>query len=86
MYRGDWGSKLLFKARSGTLEVKGSSRDEQDQYCSLCIGEEETIEHLIVACDRYEEERQGLLASVVEIIGEEEWHSRLEEEDGEVPC
>lgn len=30
-YRGDWGSKLLFKARTGTLEVKGRSREDQDQ-------------------------------------------------------
>ncbi len=28
---GDWGSKLLFKARSGTLEVNGMNRDGGSQ-------------------------------------------------------
>ena len=79
---GDWGSKLLFKARSGTLEVKGRNRDEQDKNCSLCIGEKETIEHLIVECSKYEEQRRRLVGSVISVIGAEEWQRRLDEKDG----
>lgn len=33
---GDWGSKLLFKARSVTLEVNGRNREEQMQGCQAC--------------------------------------------------
>ena len=44
---GDWGSKLLFKARSGILEVMGKNREEQDKNCRLHDGEIEAIEHLI---------------------------------------
>lgn len=50
----------------------------------LSRGEGNHIEHLIVACNRYEEETQRLIASVVEINGEEDWNNRLEEEDGRI--
>ena len=83
-YQGDWGGKLLFKARSGTLEIKGRNRDGQDQNCHYCPGERETIEHLIVACRGYEAERQRLITSVANYIGQEEWANRLGEEDGGV--
>ena len=65
-------------------EVKGRSRDEQDQNCRYCSGEKETQEHLIVACRGYETESQRLITSVVYCIGEEEWANRLAEEDGGV--
>ena len=78
---GDWGSKLLVKARTGTLEVKARSRDEQDQDCSFCRGERETVEHFIVECRRYEQQRATLLEAVVGIIGESEWEVRREEGD-----
>lgn len=78
---GDWGSRLLVKTRTGTLEVKARNRDEQDQDCSSCRGVRETIEHFLVECDRYEEEREGLIGSVKAAIGEQEWRRRLEEEE-----
>ena len=81
-HTGDWGSRLLFKARSGTLEVNGRKREEQEQSCSFCVGVKETIEHLIVECDGYEGERKQLKEKVIAIIGEEEWYRRLEEGDG----
>ena len=80
---GDWGSKLLFKARTGTLEVKGRNRDDQqDKNCSFCVGEKETIEHLIVECDKYNEQRRRLIDAVITVIGKEEWERRQGEEDG----
>ena len=79
---GDWGSKLLFKARTGTLELNGRNRDEQEQSCGLCEGVKETVEHMVVVCDRYEEERRQLVEGITEIIGEEEWSKRLDEVDG----
>lgn len=73
---GDWGSKLLFKARTGTLEVKGRNRDITDRECKFCIGERETIEHIIVECKKYDEERKVLIEKVEGIIGKEEWQKR----------
>ena len=58
------------------------NRDDQDQDCTFCTGERETIEHFIVECRKYEEERHRLISSVVEVIGEEEWNRRVEEEEG----
>ena len=79
---GDLGSKLFYKARVRTLEVKGRNREGEDQRCNSCRTEEiESIEHLIVECRGYEEQRERLIAAVVEVIGEEEWARRLEEEE-----
>lgn len=79
---GDWGSKLLLKARTGTLDLNGRNRDVQEQSCSLCVRVKETVEHMMVECVRYEEERRILIAEITETIGEEEWNKRLDEEDG----
>ena len=80
-HSGDWGSKLLVKARTGTLEVQARNRDQLDQNCSFCRGQRETIEHFLVECHKYEEQRSKLIKSITAVIGEEEWHRRIEEED-----
>lgn len=69
-YQGDWGSKLLFKLRTGSKWERLAGPKLQ----LLCRGEGNHIEHLIVACTRYEEERQRLTASVVEI----KWRREME--------
>ena len=81
-HNGDWGSRLLVKARTGTLEVLARNRDGIDQDCSCSSGVRETIGHLVVECDRYEEERDRLIGHIKTVIGVEEWTSRLEEENG----
>ena len=78
---GDWGSRLLVKARTGTLEVKARNREEADQSCSSCTGVRETVEHFIVECTRHEEERGRLIRSIKSVIGEQEWLRRIEEEE-----
>ena len=81
-HNGDWGSRLLVKARTGTLEVLARNREGIDQDCSCSNGVRETIGHLVVECDRYEEERDRLIGHIKTVIGVEEWTSRLEEENG----
>ncbi len=71
-HKGDWGSNLLFRARTGTIEVNGRKREEQKQSCSFCIGVKETAEHVIMECDGYEEKRSQLKEKVKAIISEEE--------------
>ena len=78
---GDWGSRLLVKTRTGTLEVKARDREERDQGCSSCRDVRETVEHFLVECVRYEREREMLIGSVKAMIGEQEWYRRLGEEE-----
>ena len=80
-YQGDWASKLLFKARSGTLEVNARNRDKNEQQCRLCGEVKETVEHFIIECDTYRTQRQLLDRQVAEILGREEWEERKELED-----
>ena len=70
------------KARTGTVKVNARGRDELDHKCSRCRGVRETIEHFVVECGRYEEERGKLIGSVQEVIGEQGWYRRIEEEEG----
>ena len=75
---GDWSSRLLVKVRTGTLEVKARNREEENQDCSSCSrGVRETVEHFLVECDRYDEERAWLIRKVMEEIGQLEWDRRL---------
>ena len=41
----------------------------------------ETVEHFLVECTRYEEERGKLITSIKTVIGEQEWLRRIEEEE-----
>ena len=61
------------KARTGTLELKTRNRDEQDQSCSFCRGQQKTIEHFLVECGLYEEERSRLIKSITAIVRVKEW-------------
>lgn len=81
---GDWGSKLLYKARTGTLELNGRNREVENQKCSCRTQVKETVEHFIVECDKYNGQRSTLINSVETVIGRTEWHRRLEEEDGAI--
>ena len=86
-HTGDWGSRLLFKARTGTLEVNGKSRDGGSQLCDCGSGDTETVEHLLVACRNYDRERERLVRAVVTVIGEEEWDRRADRRRaGSVHC
>ncbi len=49
-----------------------SRTTQEDQDCSLCLGERETVEHFIVECRKFEEEeeeRHRLITLVVEPTG-----------------
>ena len=80
-YHGEWASKLLFRARSGTLEVDGRNRNGQEQGCKLCGEEKETLEHLVIECEGYKEERRLLDREIEMVVGEREWSRRKESED-----
>ena len=86
-YDGSWKSRLLFKARSNSLEVN-ERRNRwlgEQQYCLKCSrrGDEvtETLEHLIKECPWYEDERREYERSVIERIGDQEWERIREGEE-----
>ena len=63
-YDGNWEAKLLFKARSNTVEINSSLHRWKNvsKFCEKCMKKgieiEETLEHLLVECDHYKEERK----------------------------
>jgi len=83
-YDGSFEGKLLFRARSGSLEVNGrtyrwNGGREDCQNC--CYGGKETIEHFMIECNRYEEERAGLIQVIQGLVGQELWHEIQDRED-----
>ncbi|KAF2359977.1 hypothetical protein FHG87_009263 [Trinorchestia longiramus] len=44
-------------------------------------GVEETVEHLVLECSKYEQERESLMDVVHEQCGENKWNARCVEED-----
>lgn len=78
-YNGDWGSSLLFKARSGSLELNSrtyrynENRDKKCRMCNLDNGVDETIHHVMIECTGYEEPRDWLRNKIHETMGEGEF-------------
>ena len=75
-YDGSYGSDLLFKARTKSLELNSRVYRWTNGGSKTCIvcesGEDETIEHMITECDRYVDARARMLNIVKEQIGVEE--------------
>ena len=68
-YDGSWEGKLLFKARSDSLELNGRIGDWRGipTNCTKCGEERETLEHLLLECEWYEEERIYLENKIKEL-------------------
>lgn len=84
-YDGSWGSKLLCKARTGSLELRsrvGMWNGDGTTLCGKCEGNhEETLSHFMLQCPHYGNERQGFLEMVRELVGGEEWTNTEEMEE-----
>ena len=51
-YDSSWGSVLLFRVRSNSLRLRWRERFcGGDVRCSMCGGEEETLEHFLEECE-----------------------------------
>ena len=76
-YDGSLGSSLLFKARTKSLEVNGRTyrwANEGSKICQKCVGGiDETVEHFMLLCLRYEEERDHLLGVVAQEVSVDQW-------------
>ena len=76
-YDGSFGSQLLFKARTQSLEVNARTyrwSESGVRMCEQCDrGVDESVLHVVLECERYDRERQRLLDSVVQLVGQDEW-------------
>ena len=81
LYDGSYGSELLFKARSQSLEVNARTyrwNSDGSKLCKMCdSGSEETVYHVIVECTMYEYERSVFIEKLSEEGGDRiirEWY------------
>ena len=84
-YNGDWGSSLLFKARSNSLEVNDRTyrfRESRDRNCMVCnMRVRETLDHLFVECPAYEQARDGVTRDFKDLLGENEFREIISSDD-----
>jgi hypothetical protein len=87
--RGDKASELLFKARTGDLEVNAKIHrwtPGLEKFCEVCKkNEEETVQHMIAECIGYNEEREQAMLEITELWGKkytDSWEQL--EQDGQV--
>ena len=68
VYDGSFGSELLFKVRSQSLEVNARTyrwNEDGSKECKVCaMGVDESVYHMIVECAEYERERQEFMTNV----------------------
>ena len=57
-YDGSFGGNLLFRVRTKSLEVKSRVSRWKNGECKMCMmyekGVDETVEHLMLECERYD--------------------------------
>ena len=74
-YDGSFGSSLLFKARSGSLELNSRTYRWNENQTKLCIkcneGVEEDLSHVVIHCEKYDCARDVFILKVA--IGRERW-------------
>ena len=84
-YNGNWASSLLFKARTNSLELRSRVyrfEGNGDKTCLACnMGCEETVHHIIVECQAYEEVRVSAIADYVGSIGRDKFNRVISRED-----
>ena len=84
-YDGSYEGKLLFRARTGSLELNGRTYrwNGGRENCESCgRGVKETIEHFLIECDRYQAERDKFMREMQALLGQEKWQEVKSLEDG----
>ena len=83
-YDGSFESTFLFKARTGSLEVKSRTYRwslDNSKICATCKKEEENIQHLLAECEGYSAEREVFMGEIVDVIGQRKWDEISTSED-----
>ena len=85
-YDGSMASELLFKARTKSLELNSRTykwNDEGSKVCNKCDrGVDETIEHVMLECEKYEREREEMLNVVKLELGPTLWDNMCQLAEG----
>ena len=82
-YNGDWGSRLLFRARTNSLEVRDRTyrfNETREKTCLGCnMGVDETVEHIMAECPAYDGDK--VIREYKGILGEDKFRELVELED-----
>ena len=85
-YNGNWGSQLLFKARTNSLEINDRTYrfngigNKACQNCTM-LGVDETLDHLMVECPAYEQCRDWVMQKYKETLGNERFNEVIYSDD-----
>ncbi|KAF2355316.1 hypothetical protein FHG87_013928 [Trinorchestia longiramus] len=74
--------------RREKIQIARSASSWNEGNTRLCLqynrGVEETVEHLVLECSKYEQERESLMDVVHEQCGENKWNAKCVEEDSDM--
>lgn len=72
-YDGSLGSDLLFRARAQCMDVNVRNyrwSESGSKMCQMCdMGEDETVEHVLLECEKYDRERMDMMRVVLTEMG-----------------
>ena len=84
-FNGNWGSELLFKARSNSLEINERTyrfNERREKTCYICnMAVNETLDHLMTECPTYDQDRVGIMREYKEFLGEVKFREVISEDD-----
>ena len=74
-YDGTLGGDLLFRARVQCMDVNARTyrwSESHSKECQMCdMGVDETVEHVVLECEKYERERRDMMDVVLTEMGSE---------------
>ena len=77
-YEGSLGGDLLFRARAQCMDVNARNyrwSESRSKVCQMCnMGEDETVEHVVLECEKYARDRYEMMQVVLRELG----HDRVE--------
>jgi hypothetical protein len=85
VYDGSWGAQLLFKVRTGSLELAARTYrwEGNGDLCNSCQeGVRETVEHFVVKCRAYDREREEWWRGIRAEVGNERWEQNRGDVEG----
>ena len=81
-YDGSLGGDLLFRARAQCMDVNERNyrwSESRSKVCQLMcdMGEDESVEHVVLECEKYERDRMGMMQVILTELGHS-WDERVE--------
>ena len=72
-YDGSLGGDLLFRARAQCMDVNARNyrwSESRSKVCQMCdIGEDETVEHVVLECEKYDRDRMEMMRVILLELG-----------------